>query len=116
MRKISLIIMVVFLLLALNIQILAQLNEPTEKISIIEVIVPNTVVYDDGIYRKLYSSFNIFSEDGIKLLGVPEKLDRPAKIKMKEGKYTFIVKLQNGSLLEKDYTVDGNQFQVISIN
>lgn len=107
---------IILLITGLSTQILAQLNEPTEKKSIIEVIVPNTEVYDDGIYRKLYSSFHILNADGVKLIGIPEKFDRPAKIKMNEGNYTFVVKLQNGSLLEKEYTVDGNQFQVIRIN
>lgn len=115
MRKINFIMAILFLS-GLYLQISAQLNEPTEKFSIVEVLVPNTDIYDDGIYRKLYSSFQIFSEEGKKLLGVPEKYDRPAKIKLPEGQYTFIVKRSNGEFIVKELTIVGNRFEVIKIN
>ncbi len=114
MGKINLMIAII-LLSGIYVQISAQLNEPTEKFSIVEVQVPNKKVYDDGIYRKLYSSFQVFNEDGRKVIGVPEKYDRPDKIKLKEGNYKFVVRLENGDLLERDFTVEGNQFQVISV-
>jgi hypothetical protein len=103
------------ILLLLNVEIPAQINDETKKISLVEVHVPFTEVYDDGIYRKLYSSFQVFDEKGNKVVGLSQRYDYPAKIELSQGKYTFIVSLSNGELIKKEVQVLGNQFEVIRI-
>lgn len=115
MRKMYLSIAII-LLFGISSKSPAQINDQEKKISLVEVIVPYTEVYDDGIYRKQYSSFQIFDAFGNKILGVPQKYDRPARIKLSEGNYIFIINLSNGKLIEKEITIAGNQFEVIQIN
>jgi len=47
---------------------------------------------------------------------ISENYDCPAQIRILKGNYKFIVKLSNGSLLEKNITFAGNQYAVIKIN
>ncbi len=107
--------LVAIILLLLNVEIPAQINDETKKISLVEVHVPFTEVYDDGIYRKLYSSFQIFDENRNKVVGLSQRYDYPAKIELSQGKYTFVVRISNGELIEKEITIVGNQFEVIKI-
>lgn len=72
-------------------------------------------MYDDGIYRKLYSSSQIFDENGNKIIGLSQKYDCPAKIKLPEDQYTFMVRLSKGELIEKEIIIVGNQFEIIQI-
>lgn len=114
MRKIYLFVAII-LILGVNFQNPAQVNDLGKKISLIEVIVPFTEIYDDGLYRKLYASYQIFDSTGTKVLGVSEKYDRPVQVKLPEGNYKFLINLSNGNLLEKDFNVVGNQFKVIKV-
>lgn len=115
MRKMYLSLAII-LLFGLSLKSPAQISDSGKKFSLVEIKVPYTEVYDDGIYRKLYSSFQIFDEKGNKVIGLSQKYDCPAKIKLPEGKYTFIVILSNEKVIEKDITVVGNQFEVIQID
>lgn len=105
----------IILLLGISFENKAQVNDQGNKISLIEIKVPYTEVYDDGIYRKVYSSCQIFGASGNKVLGVSQKYDRPAQFNLSEGDYTLIINLSNGKLIEKEITVVGNQFEVIKM-
>lgn len=115
MRKMYLLAATI-LLLGISLENPAQISDTGKKISLVEVQVPFTEVYDDGIYRKLYSSFQVFDENGNKVVGLSQRYDYPAKIELSQGKYTFIVSLSNGELIEKEVQVLGNQFEVIKID
>lgn len=115
MRKIYLSISII-LLFGISSKSPAQINDQEKKISLVEVKVPYTEVYDDGIYRKIYSSFQIFDDNGNKVIGLSQKYDRPAQFKLSEGDYTLVINLSNGKLIEKEFTIVGNQFEVVQIN
>ncbi|MBE0551766.1 MAG: hypothetical protein IH619_05245 [Ignavibacterium sp.] len=115
MRKMYLLVAII-MLLGISFENQVQVNDQGKKISFIEVKVPCTEVYDAGIYRKVYSLFQIFDASGNKVLGVSQKYDRPAQFKLSEGDYTLIIDLSNGKLIEKEITVFGNQFEVIQMN
>lgn len=55
--------------------------------SIIEINTPAEKVYDDGIYRKVYSSFTIYNSNDKIILSSGKYYDNPAQVKLPKGVY-----------------------------
>jgi len=82
--------------------------------SIVEVVTPVKIVYDDGMYRKVYSSFIIYDEIGNKIVSSGEVFDFAAKVKLPKGSYRILTLNDRGDLLEKNFVIDKeNVFQII---
>ncbi|MFZ6033976.1 MAG: hypothetical protein ACOYVE_11805 [Melioribacter sp.] len=88
-----------------------------QNIVIIEVVTQYRFVYDDGVFRKVYSPFSILDENGQTVINSGEVYDRPTQIKIKPGHYKIVVKNSSGYSKAKEITIKhGNRFQVITIN
>lgn len=74
--------------------------------SIVEIITPSKVVYDDGIYRTVYSSFTLYNESGEKVLSSGDVFDFATKVKLQEGTYKILCKNEDGKIIEKSFVID----------
>lgn len=91
------------------------LSDGAEKrYTMVEVVTPSKVVYDDGVYRTIFSSFSIFDKDGNKIIGVGEVPDTPAQIKLPNGTYKISTTDSNGKVIEEEFVVENEcNLQVI---
>lgn len=84
--------------------------------SIVEVVTPAKEVYDDGIYRTLFSSFYITDQNGNKVLNSGEVFDRAAHVKLTEGTYKIYYIDLNGKLSSKELEVSKGNFLRVELN
>lgn len=73
------------------------------KYGYLTVFTKYEVIYDDGIYRKIYQPFEISNKDGLTVLKVGSSLDEPKRVKLSEGTYIFKTKEANNLIIK---TVD----------
>lgn len=111
--------MIKIFLLSLFIQITSlhifsyTINFEENNFLIVEVITPAKRVYDDGIYRNLFSSFYVLDIKGNKIVSSGEVFDYPAKIKLKEGNYTIFYFTLTGKLAHRElYLKKGNMIEI----
>lgn len=74
--------------------------------SIVEILTPARLVYDDGLYRTVFSSFTIFDGNGNKILSSGEVFDFAARVKLPLGNYKIITSDEKGSTFVKDLTIE----------
>lgn len=60
----------------------------------ITIITPTTEVYDDGVFRNLFTGYSIFDTNNELLVQIAPSIDIPVILKIKEGVY-FIKKQHN---------------------
>lgn len=82
-----------------------------KNFSLVEVRTDYEEIYDDGIYRKVYSGFEVLDIDGNKILSVGEQFDRPAVIKIYDGNYT-IRSNKNNETIDKKIAVSRCNLEV----
>ena len=88
-------------------------NYEEDNFLIVEVVTPAKQVYDDGIYRILFSAFYILDSQGNKIVSSGEVFDYAAKIKLKEGNYTIFYNNLSGKLVQKEINITkGNMLQI----
>lgn len=104
-------ILLIFLLAQSTYTFAFQLNEKS-KFSYIEVITDCTQVYDDGIFRNIFSKFQVYDKNGEKVLEVGSSYDKPAIIKLESGEYKLI-KTNCGKVIEKKILIESNNLKVI---
>jgi len=81
--------------------------------TVVEVVTPSKEVYDDGIYRTMFSSFYVVDEAGNKIISSGEVFDYAAKIKLSEGKYKIFFRNLNDQLVQKVIIVErGNYLRI----
>lgn len=94
------ILSIVFILF-LSSGLFAFSNQSDEKISFVEIKTFSKEIYDDCIYRTIYTGFKVYDGNGNKILSVGETYDKPAIIKLNEGDYTIEVKNVNEIVTKK---------------
>ncbi|WP_041294187.1 hypothetical protein [Ignavibacterium album] len=90
-------------------------NGEKKSYSIVEVVTPAKEIYDDGIYRTLFSAFYITNEEGNKVLSSGEVFDKAANVKLTEGTYKIYYSDSNGKLSSKDLEVTKGNFLRIEL-
>ncbi|MGK9476360.1 hypothetical protein [Melioribacter sp. OK-6-Me] len=81
--------------------------------SIIEIVTPANLIYDDGIYRTKFSAFYVVDANGNKVLSSGEVFDTAAMVKLPEGSYKICYYSLNEKLLEKEIAVPKGNFSRI---
>ena len=70
-------------------------------LSIAQIELPYTIIYDDGLERKVYPSFEVLNEKNEIVLKHPSSYDVFPTISLKSGIYKIIYKNENGEKIEK---------------
>lgn len=81
--------------------------------SIIEIVTPAKVIYDDGIYRTKFCAFYVVDAKGNKVISSGEVFDTATMVKLPEGSYKIYYYGLNENLLEKEIAVPVGNFSRI---
>ncbi len=108
--KLAIVILGLFILFGLNSRIKAEPAVDSSGKSIIEVETNYTEIYDDGVYRKLYDSFEIKDQNGKTILCVPKELDKPAQVKLSVGTYILSTITSIGDTITKKVDLTKDQY------
>lgn len=89
-------------------------NGKQNSYTIIEIITPAKIIYDDGIYRTKFNAFYIVDAKGNKVISSGEVFDTAAKVKLPEGSYRIYYYSSNDNLLEKEIEISkGNSLSIV---
>lgn len=77
-------------------------NLSDSLLSIAQIELPYTLIYDDGVERKVYPSFEILNEQNEIVLKRPSSYDAFPTISLKSGIYKIIYKNKNGEKIKKN--------------
>ncbi|MDZ7763719.1 MAG: hypothetical protein U5K00_04740 [Melioribacteraceae bacterium] len=93
MKLINLLVICFILTLSPNANLL---DTNQTNYSIIEINTPAEKIYDDGNYRKVYSSFTIYDSNDKIILSSGKYYDNPAQVKLPKGVYK--IEFQNSEV------------------
>lgn len=113
MNKILLVLLAFIILFQFN---SIASNGEKNGYSIIEVVTPAKVVYDDGIYRIQFSSFCVVDEMGNKIISSGEVFDYAAVIKLIRGNYTVYYMNLKNEIVQSNLRVDEKKFLRIKLD
>ena len=67
------------------------------SVGYLTIFTPATDRYDDGMWRREYAGYEVYTEDGTKLQSVGESLDVPRTLRFKEGLYIIRIRHDSGT-------------------
>lgn len=109
------------LLFLISIYILFTLSNAADSLaietrySIVELSTPQKIVYDDGLYRNVFSAFTIYDKNENKILSSGEVYDLPAKVKLLPGTYKVTYTNSKGKLVTEDIEIKEVSFYKIEL-
>ncbi len=109
-------IFIIIILTLINISMISASEIEKNNYSYVEIITPIKTVYDDGVYRVVFSAFSLYNESDEKILDCGEVYDYATIIKVPHGTYKIKFYNDKGELIERKFTTDDKKFINIILN